>query len=1336
MRATRNWGTIRTGETFEALATTLIFFEDPGARLFGRRGRDGGQDARSGDGKTVYQAKHHESPTAAKAIADAKKEAAKIAEYRKGAHTRHAQWADVSNWVLLTNASFNPTDEQAWQNDVVPLFKTLGLTATYWEQAKLDGYLAKHPEVDRAFFENEIRVFLSPAEACVRVADDDPFTQRDELAAYVGREADLEKFHSFLGRDKRYLLVHAAGGIGKTRFLLEAGDAIAGEGEWQVLWANVRSMEASTAWFDAVVPERPTLLLVDEPQDERLVQIFWEQLAPRVGRAQQWKIVIAVRSSNDPILQALRHPRMRRWVDEFLLEPLTITECEEMCRKLLDVGKLARSPEAWRRETAETLARRFDGFPIWLSLAVHLLEEEGSLAKLPDTAGDLCRLYLNEVLGGDRADEQFLQLARWVALLGPINREDESEVAHLVERTNHENSQGLRENLQMLTAAKLLRKWGARDRLVDVKPDVLRDFILRDWFCEERDYGDRRFVPSEAAARLSAELGRALIEGEASKREERVLAALARVDFLQRHGSDPAGLGESLFAMLNSALPKMTASQRISLIENLKRVGPYYPEEILQLLRRLRQEGAGQETVEQYWSSRTYSQSDVILALAHPHQYVAYGILTDGQSALLFEELYALVLEERRISPALKYGLPNDGKRAEGVIRNLLESGPAYPREFGEVAAELVLRELSDAPGTGLQTAKLTALQAIVKPLCDVQRHQTWSEGMTIQMQMQFLPEGHANRRGGAKVQSRLRSILEQEVAALDDQALVKLWDMVSEAHRQANYGKGFLVDEGNPDVSELNKRLLEDLQWLKKVFAQRTLRPHELRAARKIWHWHAEHEADEALGNLARELEEIYFLHPTVQLFENLTHWERREDTERVIESKALELATSGTEAIQHFVAAAIEYLGPEDVRLVHSVAAALGKIAGAHESVRSFLTEGFRSLGHGAAPYLFAMSGISAWVFTQRRESQAQAAKLVSGLLDLATPKKRIDLLRILYGSQYRPTDALVSSASEIDLIRGQRPLFEEASAVQDYLACTLWGLNHRWEEWKEDFAELLQGAGRGARAAVTRQLVEGLYRVVDPADAGKAPPDLLQWFWNQLAETADLGSIDYEQRWYVNELVKTLGKAPLPWLVNAVRIRAALQLVSTQGSFDPPSKLVPFVNLVGPDNVHEPEVQGAVSELVGLFGESAIFDHWLPKLLARVDPQGLEVPRRVAALIDAEVEPGKVQKLVRTACYYKAGTPSWRHIARPAFKTAQTMSKDERMHVYSSSSETGHRSYTAAIGTVAQTFIEAVDAAKRGQAEEVEHDFVPFWEWRLQRAEYELRHQQEQLKEEVWG
>ena len=51
-----NWGMINGGGAFESLMHALVFAEDSTAVLFGRPGKDSGQDARSGDGLTVYQA--------------------------------------------------------------------------------------------------------------------------------------------------------------------------------------------------------------------------------------------------------------------------------------------------------------------------------------------------------------------------------------------------------------------------------------------------------------------------------------------------------------------------------------------------------------------------------------------------------------------------------------------------------------------------------------------------------------------------------------------------------------------------------------------------------------------------------------------------------------------------------------------------------------------------------------------------------------------------------------------------------------------------------------------------------------------------------------------------------------------------------------------------------------------------------------------------------------------------------------------------------------------------------------------------------------------------------
>src|SRR5690606_8258920 len=133
------------------------------------------------------------------------------------------------------------------------------------------------------------------------------------------------------------------------------------------------------------------------------------------------------------------------------------------------------------------------------------------------------------------------------------------------------------------------------------------------------------------------------------QREERMITALARTDFLLRDREGRVPMGPALFVALNSALPEMGPSQRVSLIEKLANVAAYYPEPTLMLLRRLRLEPAADEIVDSCLGPRKYSQSDVLLELGHAHHQVARGILTADQSVAVIKELYALVVEEQRV---------------------------------------------------------------------------------------------------------------------------------------------------------------------------------------------------------------------------------------------------------------------------------------------------------------------------------------------------------------------------------------------------------------------------------------------------------------------------------------------------------------------------------------------------------------------------------------------------------------------------------------------------------------------------------------------------------------
>ncbi|MEW6742178.1 MAG: ATP-binding protein [Planctomycetota bacterium] len=785
--AERNWGLITSGATFQALAITLVFFEDSKAALFGRPGKDGGQDARSGDGIRVFQAKHHADGSPAKAIADAKQEAAKIREYRKPGHPRCDQWKSVSHWRLVTNADFNPTDRLTWDTEVVPLFSAEGLTADYWARANLDALLDKYPDVDRAFFQNETRAFLSLQEVRERLPLEQPFLQRASSTRFLGRENEIGQVRDFLASEALFLVLHGAGGIGKTRLLIEAGEEIAAQGSWQVLWANVATMSATATWLQGSVPERQTLLLVDEPDDEQLLTVLVEQLGGTFGRTAAWKVAVAVRSPKDPVLRFLFGPKLKARVRELLIHALPTEAAEGMCRDLLATSGLSTRAEAWRNEAARELANRFSQHPVWLALAVHLLEAHGDVSRLPQSAADLASLYVDEIVGSqkDAPRDQILALLRWVALIGTVNREDEAALRLLCDGTGIGNETVVRMLLARLVERRALVQRGARDRLVEVKPDVVRDHLLLSWLVVDVGYGEHRLLPSADAKTLVATVRDAVLRGNISALGRAILTALARTELLLRLSEQPVDLLMPFFAGIVQALPDVSAGCRLVITEVLSEVATIRPSDTVTLSRALRTCIVASETTQGIFGTREVGQDDVVLTLAWPLYHAAMGAQTPREAEQVLEELCTVAVAEAEIATRRSSRQPNDGRRAAQLVGQAIHGGPQFWGDFEDAVKKLgerLLAQVAQHPPTLGQQA---AMKALLEPALAAERRQMWSEGYTVQIQTHVVVEGHPAWTTRQLLLTRVRNILADASVPLDTR--VVLWRLLAEAHRSAN---------------------------------------------------------------------------------------------------------------------------------------------------------------------------------------------------------------------------------------------------------------------------------------------------------------------------------------------------------------------------------------------------------------------------------------------------------------------------------------------------------------------------------------------------------------------
>ncbi len=1333
----RNWGLITSGATFEALATTLIFFEDPKAALFGRRGKDGGQDARSGDGLRVFQAKHHEDGSATKAIADAKSEAAKIAEYRKPGHFRYLQWKGVTHWRLVTNAVFNPTDRQRWDVEVVPLFMAQGLNPDYWERANLDGLLDKHPEVDRYFFQNETRVLLSLPEIRERLPQEDPFLRRETLTTFRGREAEAKYVRSFLSSDALFLVVHGEGGIGKTRLLVEAGDEIASEGEWQVFWANVASMSSSSTWFDSIVPERTTLLLVDEPDDPQLLRVLSEQLGSRFGRTAKWKVAVSVRSPKNPVLRYLFSPRVKERVQELPIGELSDGAAEEMCFDLLSSGPLNSSPSDWRKDAAHKLAARFSNRPIWLTLAVHVLEVHGDLAKVPDTAADLADQYVTEIikLQQDANADQVLMLLQYIALLGTINREDKATIELLRGVCKIENDTALLKLLADLVKRRGLTQRGAVQRLVELKPDVLRDHILLSWLSVDIGYGAAPIQPSDDAKNIVIGVRDAVLKGSISALGRTILTSLARTEFLLRLSGKTVPLLDPLFAGILAGLAGTTASQRLVIAEVLQDFAAYRPADTVEISRALRSSTVTSEKTESYFGRREIGQDDIVMALAWPIFHAAMGAQSQSECEVVLKELCSLAELESEVGSHRKGGLPNDGKRAGQLIGRTIGGGPHFSADFTDAASTLSFQLLEDVAAVPATPAKGSVIKELLEPTLSIERQQTWSEGYTVHISRIIIHPNHSAWKKREMVLNRVKAILASEQTPPASRSL--LWSIFAEAHRTVNVG---IKQINSVEIQkQLRKLSLDDLEWAYPVLVPRKDDLAELMAARDLWHWHYRFDSVAEFKEISSKLEALYESNSLSGEFEPLTSHDRWEQQSAAHAAKATALAADASSlSIEDFLSRAINYYRGNENELYHlfGVAANLGALAGTHKTVRDFVHKFLSDANHTARTD-FAIDVAVSWIATVRRQDSPRAAyDLILELMrTCGSNDQRIRLIHRHYNGlrlDYRQIED-----AEHDHLRSLSTLFLEHKKGAAYIQAIGWTLNYKWPDLQALIERVLDHVDHDQLAVSVRCLIETAYYAIRQDTSPQPPPDGLgQWLLDQVLRLSKFDDLGSSIDWYIEDLLNRIGKVPVSWLPGALEKRRAMEAADESRvvralSYHP--KLSSFVRPITAADKDNPDAARAVKSLTNMLIDKTVLGYYLPEILHDVDPDGLLVPDEIVSRVAAAANRDEVWSYARVAGTYEVGSTSWRTIARPVVIRANKSEKaEERRDLFVIILHKGMRSWSGSPGQVPQLFIDEVNTARNLLDSETEQSFRPFWEWNLAIAESELKAQEEQAKE----
>jgi hypothetical protein len=140
-------------------------------------------------------------------------------------------------------------------------------------------------------------------------------------------------------------------------------------------------------------------------------------------------------------------------------------------------------------------------------------------------------------------------------------------------------------------------------------------------------------------------------------------------------------------------------------------------------------------------------------------------------------------------------------------------------------------------------------------------------------------------------------------------------------------------------------------------------------------------------------------------------------------------------------------------------------------------------------------------------------------------------------------------------------------------------------------------------------------------------------------------------------------------------------------------------------------------------------------MEQCLHNVDPNGFLVPSETARRISALKvnEEARAYRLARIGGFYKVDTAPWRIIAERVVQFAQRLDAAQRRSLVLELADPKPESYYCASGEVPEQFIDAVHSARGLLAQEADALLRPFWEWRLEIAEAELRRAERRAKEE---
>lgn len=1245
--------------SFEALVQTLIFYKDSKASLFNRPGPDCAQDAKSGDGKTVYQAKFHPTNTqsSSHAFSDAKNECEKIKQYKS---ENDARWNNVKAWILVSPVTFGSQDYERWNEEILPLFKEIGLQADIWPSSVLEAEIAQRPELKEVFFEGANRCFLSLPEFRDYLLND-RLGEPGLRINCIGRDREINAVKTFLtDPEKKLLPIVGESGIGKTRLLYESGrQSLDGQSNRQTFWAQVSTMGSSEHWFKAIPFHVPTLVLIDGldaleyEYAHKILQTLREQiLTPQ----SQWKAIISV-----PSLEWLdgitNHSRYKSDAEPIELVRLSKDDAKKMVQELL----LVRRPDIKgpiQEKIGEEIASHSNTIPLWIVAGTCILSEEGSLLKTIEDPYGIAKTYLKSSLKNFKESEIEYVLF-WVAVYQPIQKTDKNFIS-FISRIAGISVSKTETLLMKAEDQKIVYSYGISKRFIKIVPQGLADNIIYQKLL------NRSGKPSPTALAIFDEL---LNKTDKVYEPQKILHAFGKVGFhsdafknILRQFSDRI----ILYIQKSNDVAALRKYFELS-----KPLAIYEPERYLAVIREFRiKDNVPNKTVRvKYLPPHTITyKKEVQFHLARTVYDSSSFVHDDSGKKLLLDEMIELCNREFDwFTEQERERRNNEDKGGLRKLSDILFMGSPYLHGYHEVARELARKYLGRLKQDISETRDIKIIEAVIKPQLKVERRTTYWLDDKIVWETRPVYGYPAETR--KLIVDELHNIFKSKAGS---SSVMLCLSLLSEAHHEANGAS--LGRWLNPPSDQVKNEYFDECQENLNLIYDKlpVLSLEERELAHKIWDWHLRFDKREALQDLASKCEELRqnSLDKLDLSIFSYNRWD--EDAPKDIDKRIARLATSiakeSDKKIHSYLNEALilqesNHTGQHITELAQQIGQKYFK----NTSVQKYASKSLsvkKLVGNKYGHFQIAIVMIASRCALIRKNADGQSrelSNLVESHVDaIPSADNKIKFLYGLYADRYGSP----FSNQDLKLILKYRPLFTKRNEYPRYfnlLGCVFL-LDPK--PISKMIEKLWISVPRDKRSNTYEGFLNGL---------GLArTPELLapyrKWLFEQTIWIHDPDRLEHTFR-FIDIFRDWKCSLQDFYQITLRRFKqSGSEKKSSEYKILPDDEFLKWVEKI--DN------KSPVSKTINILAKYLTLDtkknwqisHYLPEVLSTFDPQGVFLPDLIAKKIKSLKSMEAKRYWLRYAGHYPERSKQWSTIVMPILKSIQGMSKEIKNPIYS--------------------------------------------------------------------